>query len=206
MLTFLYGLYGPKQTLKYHYITVSNFPKQLLKLPTQRPSSLPWGPRPGPIEDLNTFFFIYHQYKFTAMFFSAHSTSAAHICWKWATLPFADQTFKFRRKVKKSNIVANASRLQNKLRHKTGWLKQEHGKKFSWHQLKSLWHQFLAMCMFFCIYIFYPNSSYKFTLPSSHHFHLMSRNNIKRIIMKQVVVLVTGQLLLFQPHSHCLPM
>ena len=35
----------------------TNFPKQLLKLPTQRPSSLPWGPRPGPIEHLNTFYF-----------------------------------------------------------------------------------------------------------------------------------------------------
>ena len=26
---------------------------------------------------------------------SAHSTSTAHICWRWAVLPFADQTFRF---------------------------------------------------------------------------------------------------------------
>ena len=35
----------------------TNFPKQLLKQPTQRPSSFPWRPRPGPIEHLNTFYF-----------------------------------------------------------------------------------------------------------------------------------------------------
>ena len=76
----------------------TNFPKQLLlKLPTQRPSSLPWGPRPGPIEHLNIFFILfYHQHKFTALFFSPHSTNTAHICWRWAALPFADQTFRFR--------------------------------------------------------------------------------------------------------------
>ena len=73
-----------------------NFPKQLLKLPTQRPSSLPWGPRPGPVEHLNIFLFLYHQHKLTALFFSAHSTSTPHICWRWAVLPFADQTFRFR--------------------------------------------------------------------------------------------------------------
>ena len=43
------------------------------------------------------FFFLYHQHKFTALFFSAHSTSTAHICWRWSVLPFADQTFRFRR-------------------------------------------------------------------------------------------------------------
>ena len=37
-----------------------------------------------------------HQYKFTALFFSAHSTSTAPICWRWAALPFADQTFRLR--------------------------------------------------------------------------------------------------------------
>ena len=37
----------------------TNFPKQLLKLPTQRPSSLPWWHRPGPIEHLNIFIFIF---------------------------------------------------------------------------------------------------------------------------------------------------
>ena len=78
----------------------TNFPKQLLKLPTQRPSHLPWGPRPGPIEHFYIFFnwllFLYHQHKFTTLFFSAHSTSKAHICWRWAALPFADQTFWFR--------------------------------------------------------------------------------------------------------------
>ena len=42
------------------------------------------------------FLFLYHQHKFTALFFSAHSTSTAHICWRWAVLPFADQTFRFR--------------------------------------------------------------------------------------------------------------
>ena len=26
---------------------------------------------------------------------SAHSTSTAHTCWRWAVLPFADQTFRF---------------------------------------------------------------------------------------------------------------
>ena len=41
------------------------------------------------------FLFLYHQHKFTALFFSAHSTSTAHICWRWAVLPFADQTFRF---------------------------------------------------------------------------------------------------------------
>ena len=34
-----------------------NFLKQLLKLPTHRPSSLPWEPRPGPIAQLNIFYF-----------------------------------------------------------------------------------------------------------------------------------------------------
>ena len=29
-------------------------------------------------------------------FFSAHKTSTAPICWRWAALPFADQTFRFR--------------------------------------------------------------------------------------------------------------
>ena len=42
------------------------------------------------------FSFLYHQHKFTPLFFSAHSTSKAHICWRWAVLPFADQTFRFR--------------------------------------------------------------------------------------------------------------
>ena len=42
------------------------------------------------------FSFLYHQHKLTALFFSAHSTSTAHICWRWAVLPFADQTFRFR--------------------------------------------------------------------------------------------------------------
>ena len=42
------------------------------------------------------FLFLYHQHKFTALFFSAHSTSTAHICWRWVVLPFADQTFRFR--------------------------------------------------------------------------------------------------------------
>ena len=74
----------------------TNFPKLLWKLPTQRRSSLPWGPRPVPIENLNIFLFLYHQHKFTALFFSAHSTSTAHICWRWVVLPFADQTFRFR--------------------------------------------------------------------------------------------------------------
>ena len=41
------------------------------------------------------FILFYHQHKFTALFFSPHSTSTAHICWRWAALPFADQTFRF---------------------------------------------------------------------------------------------------------------
>ena len=74
----------------------TNFPKQLLKLPTQRPSSLPWGPTPGPIEHLNIFYFYITSTNSLHCFFSAQSTSTAHICWRWAALPFADQTFRFR--------------------------------------------------------------------------------------------------------------
>ena len=74
----------------------TNFPKQLLKLPTQRRSSLPWGPRPVPIENLNIFLFLYHQHKFIALFFSAHSTTAHLQQIRAVLLPFADQTFIFR--------------------------------------------------------------------------------------------------------------
>ena len=41
------------------------------------------------------FLFLYHQHKFPALSFSAHSTSTAHSCWR-AVLLFADQTFTFR--------------------------------------------------------------------------------------------------------------
>ena len=74
----------------------TNFPKQLLKLPTQRPSSLPWGPRPGmdqPLSIWTLFIFISPAQIHCT---SAHSTSTAHICWRWAVLPFADRTFRFR--------------------------------------------------------------------------------------------------------------
>ena len=40
--------------------------------------------------------FFYHQHKFNALCFSTQSTSTAHICWRWAVLPFADQTLRFR--------------------------------------------------------------------------------------------------------------
>ena len=49
----------------------TNFPKQLLKLPTKRPSSLPWGPKPSPIEHLNTFF--------AALFLAAHIARTQHV-------------------------------------------------------------------------------------------------------------------------------
>ena len=56
----------------------TNFPKQLLKLPTQRPSSLPWGPRPGPIEHLNIFYF--HITSTNSLHcFLAHIARAQHI-------------------------------------------------------------------------------------------------------------------------------
>ena len=57
------------------------------------------GPGQAPliIWTLNFFYiYIYHQHKFTALFFSAHSRSTAHICWRWDALPFADHTFRFR--------------------------------------------------------------------------------------------------------------
>ena len=56
----------------------TNFPKQLLKLPTQRPSSLPWGPRPGPIEHLN-FFYFYITSTNSLHCFLAHIARAQHI-------------------------------------------------------------------------------------------------------------------------------
>ena len=56
----------------------TNFPKQLLKLPTQRPSSLPWGPRPGPIEHLNIFYF-YITSTNSLHCFLAHIARAQHI-------------------------------------------------------------------------------------------------------------------------------
>ena len=70
----------------------TNFSKQLLKLPTQRPSSLPWWPRPDPIEQLNICYF------YITSTNSLHCVLAhtAHICWRWVALPFADQTFRFR--------------------------------------------------------------------------------------------------------------
>ena len=37
------------------------------------------GPWPGPTEHLNIFF-LNHQHKFTALFFSTRSTSTAHVC------------------------------------------------------------------------------------------------------------------------------
>ena len=37
-----------------------------------------------------------HQHKFTALFFSAHRTRTAPIYWRWAALPFADQTLRLR--------------------------------------------------------------------------------------------------------------
>ena len=56
----------------------TNFPEQLLKLPTQRPSSLPWGPRPGPIEHLNTcYFFITSTNSMHCVL--AHRAQAQHI-------------------------------------------------------------------------------------------------------------------------------
>ena len=55
----------------------TNFPKQLLKLPTQRPSSLPWGPRPGSIEHLNTFHFYITTNSLYC--FLAHIARAQHI-------------------------------------------------------------------------------------------------------------------------------
>ena len=56
----------------------TNFPEQLLKLPTQRPSSLPWGPRPGPIEHLNTFYFFITSTN-SMHCFLAHRAQAQHI-------------------------------------------------------------------------------------------------------------------------------
>ena len=53
------------------------------------------GPGQSPLRIWTFFLFLCHQHKFTALFFSAHSTSTAHICWRWAVLPFADQTFRF---------------------------------------------------------------------------------------------------------------
>ena len=56
----------------------TNFPEQLLKLPTQGPSSLPWGPRPGPIEHLNTcYFFITSTNSMHCVL--AHRAQAQHI-------------------------------------------------------------------------------------------------------------------------------
>ena len=53
----------------------TNFPKRLLKLPTQRPSSLPWWLRPGPIEHLNIFYIT----STTSLHcFLAHTTRAQH--------------------------------------------------------------------------------------------------------------------------------
>ena len=81
--------------MTFKHVMFANLINQLFKLPTQRPSSLPWGPRSGPIEHLNIFYFISPvQIRCTA--FSAHSTSTAHIWWRWAVLPFAVQTFSFR--------------------------------------------------------------------------------------------------------------
>ena len=77
------------------HVICANLITQLLKLPTQRPSSLPWGPRSGPIEHLNIFYFI-SPVQIRCTVFSAHSTSTAHIWWRWAVLPFAVQTFSFR--------------------------------------------------------------------------------------------------------------
>ena len=48
------------------------------------------------------FLFLYHQHKLTALFFSTRSTSTAHICWRWAALPFADETFRFRCSARRS--------------------------------------------------------------------------------------------------------
>ena len=56
------------------------------------------GPGQAPLS-IKHFLFLDHQHKFTALFFSAHSTSTAHICWRWAVLLFADQTFRFRFRV-----------------------------------------------------------------------------------------------------------
>ena len=56
----------------------TNFPEQLLKLPTQRSSSLPWGPRPGPIEHLKTcYFFITSTNSMHCLL--AHRAQAQHI-------------------------------------------------------------------------------------------------------------------------------
>ena len=58
----------------------TNFPKQLLlKLPTQRPSSLPWGSRPGPIEHLNIFLFFFITSTNSPHCFLAHTAQAQHI-------------------------------------------------------------------------------------------------------------------------------
>ena len=56
------------------------------------------GPGQAPLS-IKHFLFLDHQHKFTALFFSAHSTSTAHIGWRWAVLLFVDQTFRFRFRV-----------------------------------------------------------------------------------------------------------
>ena len=64
--------------------------------PTQRPSSLLWGPGQAPLSIWTLFIFISPALIHCTVFLSAHSTSTAHTCWRWAVLPFADQTFRFR--------------------------------------------------------------------------------------------------------------
>ena len=58
------------------HVICANLITQLLKLPTQRPSSLPWGPRSGPIEHLNIFYFI-SPAQIRCTVFSTYSTSTA---------------------------------------------------------------------------------------------------------------------------------
>ena len=54
------------------------------------------GPGQAPLSIWTLFIFISLAQEYTALFFSANSTSTGHICWRWAVLPFADQTFRFR--------------------------------------------------------------------------------------------------------------
>ena len=63
--------------MTFKHVMCANLINQSLKLPTQRPSSLPWGPRSGPIEHLNIFLFLYHQRKFAALLL-AHIARAQH--------------------------------------------------------------------------------------------------------------------------------
>ena len=89
----------------------------------------PEGPGQDPLSIWH-FSFLYHQHKFTALFFSAHSTSTAHICWRWAVLSFADQTFRFRFKTYIMFSRQNLFFTCIALRWLNSWLFLEHSSSF----------------------------------------------------------------------------